>query len=142
MFLIRGRRHKSKMAVKGHCEVVFCMHGKGAYANDIGGLQGTPQGIQKKSCANAPSLPFTTYGKPRQNKERDWVLWRAFGDPCGRFGVLHFARRRGISPEMAIRLSVAFGGSAESWIAQQAQYDLWRAMQGVDGIKRQVQAFA
>jgi antitoxin HigA-1 len=50
--------------------------------------------------------------------------------------------RRGISPEMAIRLSVAFGGSAESWITQQAQYDLWRAMQGADKIKRQVQAFA
>ena len=50
--------------------------------------------------------------------------------------------RRGIPPEMAIRLSVAFGGSAESWITQQAQYDLWRAMQGADKIKRQVQAFA
>ncbi len=32
--------------------------------------------------------------------------------------------RRGISPEMAIRLSKAFGGSAESWLVQQAQYDL------------------
>jgi antitoxin HigA-1 len=44
--------------------------------------------------------------------------------------------------EMAIRLSVAFGGSAESWIIQQAQYDLWRAMQGADKIKRQVRALA
>ena len=32
--------------------------------------------------------------------------------------------KRGISPEMAIRLSQVFGGSAESWITQQAQYDL------------------
>ena len=32
--------------------------------------------------------------------------------------------RRGISPEMAIRLSQVFGGSAESWLVQQAQYDL------------------
>jgi addiction module HigA family antidote len=32
--------------------------------------------------------------------------------------------RRGISPEMAVRLSMVFGGSAESWIVQQAQYDL------------------
>ena len=32
--------------------------------------------------------------------------------------------RRGISPEMAIRLSQVFGGSAESWITQQAHYDL------------------
>ncbi len=32
--------------------------------------------------------------------------------------------RRGISPEMAVRLSRVFGGSAESWLVQQAQYDL------------------
>jgi len=32
--------------------------------------------------------------------------------------------RRGISPEMAVRLSKAFGGSAESWLTQQAHYDL------------------
>ncbi len=41
----------------------------------------------------------------------------------------------GISPEMAIRLSKAFGGSAESWITQQAQYDLWQAMQQADKIQ-------
>ncbi len=32
--------------------------------------------------------------------------------------------RRGISPEMAIRLSQVFGGSAQSWITQQALHDL------------------
>ena len=32
--------------------------------------------------------------------------------------------KRGISPEMAVRLSKVFGGSAESWITQQAHYDL------------------
>ena len=32
--------------------------------------------------------------------------------------------KRGISPEMAVRLSKVFGGSAESWLVQQAQYDL------------------
>ena len=32
-----------------------------------------------------------------------------------------------ISPEMAIRLSLAFDTSAESWINQQAKYDLWLA---------------
>ncbi len=35
--------------------------------------------------------------------------------------------RAGISPEMAVRLSLAFGTSAESWLNQQAQYDLWGA---------------
>ncbi len=38
--------------------------------------------------------------------------------------------RAGISPEMAIRLSIAFGTSAESWLNQQLQYDLWHAEQG------------
>lgn len=36
-------------------------------------------------------------------------------------------RRAGISPEMAVRLSIAFGTSAESWMNQQMQYDLARA---------------
>jgi antitoxin HigA-1 len=29
----------------------------------------------------------------------------------------------GVSPEMAVRLSKAFGGSIESWLTQQMQYD-------------------
>ena len=48
--------------------------------------------------------------------------------------------RFGISPEMAVRLSKAFGGSAESWLIQQAQYDLWQVMQKADEIE--VKAFA
>ena len=32
--------------------------------------------------------------------------------------------KRGISAEMAERLSKVFGGSAESWLVQQVQYDL------------------
>ncbi len=32
--------------------------------------------------------------------------------------------KRSISPQMAVRLSKVFGGSAESWLVQQAQYDL------------------
>lgn len=35
--------------------------------------------------------------------------------------------KAGISPEMAIRLSIAFNTSPESWLAQQSQYDLWQA---------------
>ena len=35
--------------------------------------------------------------------------------------------RAGISPEMAVRLSIAFSTSAESWLNQQLQYDLWHA---------------
>ena len=32
--------------------------------------------------------------------------------------------KRGISPEMAVRLSKVFGGSAESWLTQQTHYDV------------------
>jgi addiction module HigA family antidote len=43
--------------------------------------------------------------------------------------------RSGISPEMAIRLDKAFGGSAETWFRLQAAYDLAQAMQHADRIK-------
>jgi addiction module HigA family antidote len=37
--------------------------------------------------------------------------------------------RAGVSPEMAVRLSIAFSTTAESWMNQQIQYDLWHAEQ-------------
>lgn len=37
--------------------------------------------------------------------------------------------RAGISPEMALRLSIAFNTTPESWLNQQSQYDLWVARQ-------------
>ncbi len=45
--------------------------------------------------------------------------------------------RAGISPEMAVRLSIAFDTSAESWINQQTQYDLWHAEQGRKNLRVQ-----
>lgn len=44
--------------------------------------------------------------------------------------------KRGISPEMALRLSQVFGGSAESWITQQAYYDLAQVPAGSIQLKR------
>jgi addiction module HigA family antidote len=35
--------------------------------------------------------------------------------------------RRGISPEMALRLDMAFGGGADTWLRLQAAYDLAQA---------------
>jgi addiction module HigA family antidote len=37
--------------------------------------------------------------------------------------------RAAISPDMALRLADALGGSAESWLHMQANYDLWQARQ-------------
>ena len=45
--------------------------------------------------------------------------------------------RAGISPEMAIRLSIAFDTSAESWLNQQTQYDLWVTEKSLGKIKVQ-----
>ena len=35
----------------------------------------------------------------------------------------------GISLEMALRLSIAFNTTPESWLTQQMQYDLWQVKQ-------------
>ncbi len=45
--------------------------------------------------------------------------------------------RRGVSPEMAIRLSKAFGSRPEVWAGLQMQFDLARAMKNADQIKVQ-----
>jgi antitoxin HigA-1 len=37
--------------------------------------------------------------------------------------------RASVTPEMAVRLSMAFGTSAESWLNQQVRFDLWHAEQ-------------
>lgn len=51
--------------------------------------------------------------------------------------------RAGISIEMALRLSLAFGGSAESWIRQQAAYDLAQAeRKSLPKIEKQVHRLA
>ena len=42
--------------------------------------------------------------------------------------------RAGISPEMAIRLDKAFGGSAEAWLSLQTAYDLAQARKSAGNI--------
>jgi addiction module HigA family antidote len=43
--------------------------------------------------------------------------------------------RAGISPDMAIRLSKAFGGSARVWLTMQMHYDLAQALKHESCIK-------
>ena len=40
--------------------------------------------------------------------------------------------RSAVSPEMALRLSMALGRSPESWLAMQHNYDLWQAKRSAD----------
>jgi antitoxin HigA-1 len=67
------------------------------------------------------------------------ILWEACFEPLGlsvtaaaeALGVSRktlsaiLNGRAGISPEMAIRLSIALDTTAESWLQQQLLYDLW-----------------
>ena len=43
--------------------------------------------------------------------------------------------RRGISPEMAIRLDKAFGGGADMWHRMEAAYDMAKALKIADRIE-------
>ena len=44
--------------------------------------------------------------------------------------------KRGISPEMAVRLSKVFGGTEDGWLVQQAQYDLGQVRRDRIKLKR------
>ena len=47
-------------------------------------------------------------------------------------------KQSGVSPEMALRLSISLGRSPESWLAMQDAYDLWQTRQQVtlDGVEK------
>jgi antitoxin HigA-1 len=40
--------------------------------------------------------------------------------------------KTGISPKMALRLSIAFNTTPESWLNQQMKYELWQAKQDLN----------
>jgi addiction module HigA family antidote len=42
------------------------------------------------------------------------------------------SEKQPVTPETAVKLEAAFGGSARMWLAMQAAYDLWHAQQKVD----------
>ncbi|MDX2203854.1 MAG: HigA family addiction module antitoxin [Hyphomicrobiaceae bacterium] len=46
--------------------------------------------------------------------------------------------KRSVTPEMALRLEAVVGSVAQTWLAMQAERDLWEARQRVDirGLKR------
>ena len=43
--------------------------------------------------------------------------------------------KAGVSVEMSLRLSKAFGSSPETWLGMQTAYDLWRASERADRIE-------
>ena len=45
-----------------------------------------------------------------------------------------------VTPEMAMRLELAFGASAQSWLGHQAAYDLWQLERQRGQLAKQVHA--
>lgn len=43
--------------------------------------------------------------------------------------------RKPVTPDLAIRLEMAFRPSADSWLRQQAAYDLWQARQKTPNLR-------
>lgn len=66
-------------------------------------------------------------------------------DFAKRIGVTRVALSRvlngkaGISADMAIRLAAALGGSAESWLHMQADYDLWQAQKALKRVAAKIE---
>ena len=50
--------------------------------------------------------------------------------------------RAGISPEMAIRLAIAFDTTPQSWMSQQAQYDLWKVGKKRKALQKKIRNLA
>jgi len=46
--------------------------------------------------------------------------------------------RRGVSPEMALRLGRLFGNTPEFWLNAQRSVDLWEAAQAIDSEVKQI----
>jgi antitoxin HigA-1 len=53
-----------------------------------------------------------------------------------------FTLKRSVTPEMALRLEAVVGSTAETWLALQAERDLWAARKSgkVKGLKRLIAA--
>ena len=72
-----------------------------------------PGGIVRRQCLQPLGLSVTRAAKGLG------VTRQALSDLVN--------ERRGISTEMAIRLSKAFGSTPETWLGMQMAYDLWQA---------------
>jgi antitoxin HigA-1 len=72
-----------------------------------------PGGIVRRQCLEPLGLSVTEAAKALG------VTRQALSDLLN--------ARAGVSVEMAIRLSKAFGSSPETWLGMQMAYDLWQA---------------
>jgi addiction module HigA family antidote len=84
-----------------------------------------PGGIVRRQCLEPLGLSVTEAAKALG------VTRQALSDVVN--------EKAGISVEMAIRLSEAFGSSPETWLGMQIAYDLWQARERFNRI--QVRSF-
>jgi addiction module HigA family antidote len=84
-----------------------------------------PGGILRRQCLEPLELTVTDAAKGLG------VTRQALSDLIN--------EKAGVSVEMAIRLSKAFGSSPETWLGLQMAYDLWQARERKGSIK--VKAF-
>ncbi len=80
-----------------------------------------PGGIVRRECLDALGLTVTEAAKGLG------VTRQALSDLLN--------EKAGISVEMAIRLSKAFGSSPETWLGMQMAYDLWQARSKAASVK-------
>ena len=75
-------------------------------------------------------LIFRTYIEPFDNVSANKIA-DSLGVARSTFNRLLNAKSD-LSSEMAVRLSAVLGGSAESWLRIQENYDLWKAREKVN----------
>ena len=84
---------------------------------------------------------MTMYNPPHPGEFIEEVYMKPFG-LSGRFLAEKLAvspstinrmlkKQSGVSPEMALCLSIALGRTPESWLAMQDSYDLWQIRQNI-----------
>ena len=59
-------------------------------------------------------------------------LFHLLMSPSCRLVRLILSEKQPVTPETAVKLAAAFGGSAKLWLNMQAAYDLWHAERQVD----------
>ncbi|MEP7307667.1 MAG: HigA family addiction module antitoxin [Acidobacteriota bacterium] len=108
-----------------------------------GGIRYSVRGRCRRPATH-PTIPDALHAVHRRNGSP--LRWSTFRAAIGLLSERRAQTRptlselvngkRGISPEMAVRLSKVFGGSAEGWLVQQAQYDLARVRTNRMKLKR------
>ena len=81
--------------------------------------------IQQHNPPHVGGIIFRTYIEPFDNVSANKIA-DELGVARSTFNRL-LNEKSDLSPEMAVRLSVVLGGSAESWLRIQENYDLWKA---------------